>query len=79
MLTSMTMRLVIFAYVFLLIFFCFRGVGGAGEGGWGDVDVHGNDFLDVSSDTSLLRPRLFCDGLLSLSCHCVMLSPLSCP
>ena len=33
MLTSMPMRLVIFAYVFLPIFFCFRG-GGGGEGGW---------------------------------------------
>ena len=36
MLTSMPMRLVIFAYAISLIFVCFRcGGEGGGEGGWG--------------------------------------------
>ena len=134
MLTSMPIRLVIFAYVVLLMLFCLRwggwgdvnvhahaacdirlclpsyvlllSLGGGGGVGWGgdvnvhadaacdirlcvssyflllswgrgwgggmeggDVDVRVNDFLHVSSDASLRRPRLFCDCLLNLPCR----------
>ena len=48
MLTSMAMRRVIFAMRFFLFSFAFVE-GGVGRGDGGHVDVHGNDFLHVTS------------------------------